>query len=181
MTVENLISLFIIGLIVHTAKSSRVIGYLMIAFYSAFIIIELDYLGFATGNLYIGHERAVISYLIQTAICFVFMMLFVITYTFTGKKTALYYSAWIIFNMFITGLSAIFQALETNTLIMMYNVVQHINLIVDILVVIIGTDNVVRRTKYATRTINRISAINDRYINFCASHRGKATKCQPTT
>ena len=156
--IYNLIVITIIILITATAKNKHLLGVLVAAYYGVYILIALDYFGFIVGDLFTTFDEFIVWYLVYTAISFLFFLLSISLYTYTRSKTALFYSMWILFNIAISGISAVFQSFETNSFLIVYNVIQNMNLIVDIIVVILGTDNVIRNTSRVTRFINYISS-----------------------
>ena len=62
--VENLTVLLIISIIVSTAKEDRALGYLIITFYSIYILIELSEFGLVIGNVFETYEALTVWYLL---------------------------------------------------------------------------------------------------------------------
>ena len=158
MIYENLISLFIILSITFTAKNRCAVGVLVACYYGVYISLDLDFFGMSENWVYITHSKAVKWYLVGMAMSFLFFLLSLLVYMFKRSKTALIYSVWCAFNLLIDGVSASFQIEKDNSFLNVYNIIQNMNLIVDIIVVILGTDNVIRNTSRVTRFINYISS-----------------------
>jgi hypothetical protein len=175
---ENLIAILIVVLITMTAKEKYLLGILVAAYYGVYMCLELDFLGVVTSWIYSTHEEFTQWYLVYTAISFLFFILSIALYANTGSKTALLYSGWILFNIIISGLSAIFQSFETNIFLNVYNVVQNINLLVDIVVVIVGTDNVIRNSNCVSGIIDYYNIRFSRYFFLPHVNVAKDKKCQ---
>jgi len=170
--IENILVFLVISMLVYSAKDERAVGWLVLSYYATYIVIALDFFGgIISGNLFTTYDHFMVWYLIYTAISLIFFIASLVIFINTRNKTPLMYAVWILLNMVISGLSSIFQAFETNALLFVYNVLQNINLFVDIMVVIIGTDNRVRRTKYATNIIDSVSGYIDSRINRFTSLR----------
>ena len=176
---ENLIAISIVVLITCTAKDKYLLGVLVACYYGVYMCLELDFLGVVTGWIYSTHDEFTEWYLIYTAISFLFFLLSISLYAYTKSKTALFYSIWILFNIIISGLSSIFQSFETNSFLIVYNIVQNINLPIDILVVIVGTDNMLRNTSHVSRFINYIDIFNGRFRTNNDIASNGVNSCQP--
>lgn len=167
--IENILVFLIVSILVFSSKEKRAVGWLVFCYYSAYIILELDYFGFTIGNVFTTYPHFVKWYLIYTAVSFLFFIASLIIFLTKESKTALFYACWILLNMFISGLSAIFQSLETNSMLIVYNVLQNLNLLVDVMVVILGTDANVKG-------LNHVRTAADRVYRFTISYISSTTK-----
>ncbi len=161
--IENIAVLIIVAILVYLSESKRAIGWLVFCFYAIYIIMELDFFGFTSGDVFSAHNEFVVWYLMCTSISLLFLILSLIIHLHTKSKTSLLYAIWLIFDMFITGLSAIFQAFETNSVLMMYNIIQYINILIDIMVVVMGTDAKIKGIHHVRGAINS-------FYNYAATH-----------
>ena len=150
--------MLVLVIITSTAKSKCLMGYLVIAYYVAYILLDLDYFGVAMGVIELYIDESVSWHLIYTQLIFLFFVLSVLLGMQTNDKTPFFYAAWLIVNMATSLLSAVFQTFETNIFLFVYNLVQNLNIFVDILVVLVGTDNRFRGTYVVSKGID--------YINF---------------
>lgn len=173
--IYNIIAFLFISALVFTSKNRRALGWLVFCYYALYIIIALDYFGFVVGDVFTTHDSFMIWYLIYTAISLIFFIASIIIYLYNNSKIALFYSCWIILNMFISGLSAIFQAYETNGILIVYNVLQNFNLVVDIMVVILGTDTKIKGAQYVRDNADRVYSfiVNNGGLPFKNSDRFK--------
>jgi len=163
---ENIIALIIISILIASSKERQAVGWLVFLYYSVYIVIEIDFFGFTVGNLFTTHNQFMLWYLIYTAISSIFLIASLVIYIYTQNKTPLVYALWILFNMFISGLSAIFQAFETNALLIVYNVLQNINLLIDIITVILGTDTKIKGMRHVRSIANCVFSCIIHYINL---------------
>jgi len=175
---ENLAAILIVVLITCTAKNKYLLGVLVACYYGVYILLELDFHGFTVGNVFPGYKESIIWYLIYTAISFLFFLALIIIFIYTKSKTALFYSIWILFNIVISGVSAVFQSFETNSFLFVYNCVQNVNLCIDLLVVVIGTDNFIRNTSSVTGFINYIDTFISRFRAGNITDRNRIISCR---
>lgn len=164
--IENILVFIIISVLVYSSSKERAIGWLVLSYYAVYIIIALDYFGPVTETIFTTYSHFTAWYLIYTAISSVFFVFALIEYSYSKSRVAFFYAAWIIFNMLISGLSAIFQSYETNAMLWLYNSIQNMNLLVDIIVVMVGTDNKIRRTKYVSGIIDSANSYIDIWIDL---------------
>ena len=176
---ENLISLFIILSITFTAKDKYAVGVLVACYYGVYISFDLDFFGMSENFVYVTHDKAVKWYIISIGMSFIFFLLSLLVYMFKGSKTALIYSVWCVFGVFIHGVGASFQIAKDNSFLNVYNIIQIINLFVDIIVVIIGTDNMIRNTSNVSRFINYIDIFISRLRTGNGVDRNGVNPCQP--
>ncbi len=154
--IENITVLIIVAILVYLSESKRAVGWLVFCFYAIYIIMELDFFGLTFSSSYSSHQDALIWYLLCTSISLLFLILSLIIHLHTKSKTSLLYAVWLIFDMFITGLSAIFQAFDTNSMLMVYNIVQNTNILVDLLAVAMGTDSRIKGIHHVRGAVNSI-------------------------
>ena len=176
--IENVLVFIIVSLLVYSSDKKRAIGWLVLFYYAVYIIIEVDFFGLTFGDVYTSHDHFVRWYISCTAISLVFFLSSLVIYIETKNKVAIFYSCWIVFDIAITGLSAIFQAYKTNDMILLYNTVQSVNLFMDLLVVVIGTDNAIRRTKHAAVIIDIVNYYISSWGDLANKMRGRYIKCK---
>jgi len=140
-------------MLVYSTKKKRAIGWLVLFYYATYIIIEIDFFGFTIGDIFTTHNQFIYWYLVYTAISTIFFVAAITISITTHTKAPLFYAGWILLNMFVSGLSAIFQAFETNDMLFWYNLLQDLNLIVDLTVVIVGTDSIISRGRHIANII----------------------------
>lgn len=151
---ENVAVFIFASILLLTAKERRALGVLVFCYYGAYIVLEMDFFGFTVGGLSMGFSGASFFYLMYTMITSVAFIVAVSIHITFNNKSALFYSAWLWLNLFITALAGISQAFETNAIILVYNILQNINLLVDIIVAIVGTDSRIKWIKNGKNTIN---------------------------
>jgi len=92
-----------------------------------------------------------------------------------GSNIAGLYAIWLIISATVTLL----EAADTNNVYLvelLYNVNQNANLIVELLVVILGTDNALQRTKYSGRCIDSVIVFIDNMCNKTLNFSGGSAK-----
>ena len=154
--IENVIAFFIVAILCFHSSKKRAIGWLVFCYYAVYIIIEFDYFGGFFAQSETSFDDSLRWYLVYTAISTIFFIASLLLYLHESTKSSLFYATWIMINMFVSGLSAIFQAYETNAMLYVYNVLQNSNLAVDIMVVILGTDTKVKGTQYVRDNADRV-------------------------
>ena len=171
---ENLIVLLIISIIVSTTKESRALGYLIISYYSVYILIDLSEFGVVVGNVFITYAFFERWYLLCCMLSIGFSLWATVIYKKNGGIACLYALILIVDAMFC-GVMSISQSFETNILLNVYNNLQDISLYIDLLVVFMGTDHYIKRNFCAaSRAIDYINNIIDRwcYLVFKTSGKG---------
>lgn len=177
--IENTIALIICAVLTATAKSNKSAGYLVVAYYLVYMAIDLSEFGDFVGNVFQSVGSSVVWYIICTSLSALFSLWASILYVTKGGAIYLY-AIWLIFDAIICSILALSQVLETNTLLFMYNILQNINLYVDILVVIVGTDHIIKRKfSVAAHIIDSVNSCAERWLNlvFNSSFKG-APKCK---
>ena len=141
---ENIAVLVLCTILTSTAKENKGVGYLVIAYYSVYIAIEVGEFGYLIEDAFQQFDSSVVWYLMCASLSALFSLW--ASYLYREHGGAIYlYAIWLIFDAIICSILALSQVLETNTLLFMYNILQNINLYVDILVVIVGTDHIIKR------------------------------------
>jgi len=171
--IENILVFVFISVLVYFSKEKRAVGWLVLFYYAVYIIIALDYFGPVIDTVFSKRDIAILWYLIYTAISTVFFIACLNIYIRTHHKTPLFYACWILLNIIVSGLSAIFQAFETNALLSVYNALQDINLFIDILVVIVGTDTKLKGSFYVRSVVNSLFCHITSYINIITKNRNR--------
>jgi len=151
---ENLIFLTLILLLTFSAKNKD-IGVLVSCYYAAYILLDLSYFGFSSDVLNIGFTSSSLWYLTCMALTVV-IFIASLTLFISGNNVAGLYAAWLLLTLTLDGVSSIFQMAETNSLLIVYNVIQNISVCVDLFVVFIGMDHIIKRKSNAAR----------RFINY---------------
>lgn len=152
----NVIVLCLILLLLRTHDRRQYIGWLVSFYYLAFIAVEVIFVGLI-GGASLTFEEAVLLDLTYALVSVLVMALALVIYIKDDNRLALLYSLWIFFNICLSGASASFHAYESGMFEYAYNVVQIVNIAIDLTVVILGTDNIIRRTKYVSSLCNYIS------------------------
>lgn len=176
--IYNLIVLIIIICVIISSKKRYGLGFLVAFYYGVYLLLEVDYHGLTVGDVYPGYNESVIWYLVYTAISSIFSIATILLFIKTDQKTALFYSIWLSINALVCGVSAIFQSFESNSFIIWYNTFQNLNLLVDILVVIVGTDNRIRKTKNVSSIVDLASFYVGRYICINDINGNEVKRCQ---
>ncbi len=162
--IENLITLLIISIIVSTAKEDRALGYLIIAYYSVYILIELIEFGFTIGNVYISYTFFEGWYLMCCMLSIGFSACSAAIFRYKGGIACLY-ALILIVDAAFCGVMAVSQSFETNILLNVYNHLQDFSLFVDLSAVIISTDHIVKRNFCGASNV--IDTINSRVERWC--------------
>ena len=177
--IENVIVLVLCSVLASTAKESKGMGYLIVAYYSVYIAIEIGEFGYLLEDALQQFDSSIVWYLLCATLSSLFSLWASYLYMKQGGAIWLY-SAWLILDAILCSILALTQAFETNALLLMYNVLQNINLYIDILVVIVGTDHIIKRnSKSAALIINGVNSCAERCFNlvFNSSVKG-AEKCK---
>lgn len=171
---ENIAALLFCSILTVTAKDNKEVGYLVIGYYLVYIIIELGEFGYTQSDTAVTLKGVVVWYVVCAALSSLFSIWASVLYMSHGGAIWIY-CAWLIFDAFICSILALSQVIEANALLLVYNVLQNINLYIDILIVIIGTDHIIKRKILGvSRFIDSVNSCSERWLNmvFNASFRG---------
>lgn len=168
---ENLIVLIVIAYLLKTTTRRCYIGWLVFSYYAIFFIVLVEMLGFQFSH-YIDSLLYAHWYLFMISMSLSFALL--ATYLcYLGCKLCGIYAAWLIaVNCPIILLKLVYPT-GANTIDLLYNGIQYLNLGVDLLVVVLGTDNILHRTRYVDTFINNCNNRIDRLCFFGANSRNK--------
>jgi hypothetical protein len=162
--IENIIALLVITSILTTAKNDRVIGNLVVFHYLLYMVIEASEFSFTIGNVYIDFELSSHWYLF--CCCYSLSFFMASCYLFINKKGVIVlYAIWLLFDAICCGLMAISQSFETNALLNVYNDLQDISLFVDLTLVLLSTDHIIKRKFHSAAAF--INSINDSVERWC--------------
>ena len=153
----NLSLLLFVALLTFTSKSKD-IGVLVCCYCAFYLLMDLSYFGILKNHTILTFDKFAVFYfmcLILTMIVF----LWSVYLFFGGNNVAGVYAAWLLIAMGFDGLSSIMQMQETNILLFMYNIIQNISVYVDLFVVFIGMDHIIKRKHNASRIF--IECINN--------------------
>ena len=155
-----------IGIIVATTKKNSAVGYIVMAYYAIYILIELSEFGLTFGNVFDTYEKFLNWYVVCMAMTCVFVVAMCVAYINQGGFVGAYI-IWMIFECSISGAMSVTQYLETNFLLFVYNAVQNINLLMDFAVVFFCTDHFLKR-QYSglSDAIDNINNKSDNWIGF---------------
>ena len=159
--IENIIVCLLIALLIKTTKHKSILGWLVFSYYAIFILVDLEFYGFVISDLVF--TRKLISWSVFTISISLFYSVLSSKLFLKGCNIAGLYALWLIINAIFT----LVEAADTNNAYLVdliYNIIQNMNLIVDLLVVILGTDNILHRTKGFGRVIDNT---NNRIDNMC--------------
>lgn len=175
--IENIIALLIITSILTTAKDDRVIGNLVVFHYLLYMVIELAEFNFTIGNVYISYENSSQWYLF--CCCYSLSFFMASCYLFINKKGVIVlYAIWLLFDAICCGLMAISQTFETNAMLSVYNDLQDMSLFVDLTVVLLGTDHIIKRKfRSASDLIDTINSSVERWCNMVPNTILKGKAC----
>ena len=140
---ENLIFLTLIVSLTFTAKNYSM-GVLVSCYYALYICIDLSYWGYIDSIVIDSFDYSARWYLICMALTII-IFIASLTLFVGGNNVAGLYAVWLFITLTLDGVSSIFQLAETNSLLMMYNKVQNISVYVDLFVVFIGMDHIIKR------------------------------------
>lgn len=132
-----------------TAKNKD-IGVLVSCYYAAYISFDLSYFGLLDDFTMLTFDKFAVWYLICFALT---LLVFIASLTLFvgGNNSAGLYAVWLLMCLTLDGISSIFQLAEANSLLIVYNVIQNISVLVDLFVVFIGMDHIIKREHDATR------------------------------
>lgn len=145
---QNIIFLALIASLTFEAKNKN-IGVLVSCYYAFYICMDLSYFGVLENYTMLTFDKFAVFYFM----CFsLTLIIFIASLTLFigGNNVAGLYAAWLLIAMFFDGLSSIFQLAETNKLLIVYNVIQNISVYVDLFVVFIGMDHIIKRKHRAS-------------------------------
>jgi len=146
---ENLIAVVIIVLLTFSAKNKD-IGVLVSCYYAVYICLDVYEFSGADDWTMTTFEGFALWYLICMAITII-AFIASLTLFITGNNVAGLYALWLFIALTLDGISSIFQMAETNSLLIVYNVIQNISVCVDLFVVFIGMDHIIKRKSNAAR------------------------------
>ena len=176
--IENFVFLAaILSLTFSVSNENYKLGVLVSCYYALYICLDLSYWGYVGDFIYDDSERAVVWYLIQFALT---MLVFIasITLLVGGNNSAGLYAVWLLIAMLLDGVSSVFQLAETNSLLMVYNKIQNISVYVDLFVVFIGMDHIIKRKHRGSRIfIERVNHYLDAWRFISILQCGKGAKC----
>jgi len=145
---QNIIFLVLIVSLTLTAKNKN-IGVLVSCYYAFYICMDLSYFGVLENYTMLTFDKFAVFYLMCFALTLIVFIVSLILFV-GGNNAAGLYAAWLLVAMFFDGLSSIFQLAETNALLIVYNVIQNISVYVDLFVVFIGMDHIIKRKSRAS-------------------------------
>lgn len=160
--IENIIVCLIIALLIKTTDQRNYLGFLVLSYYAIFILIDIEFFGFQIKN-HIFSTQAVEWSVFMIVISLFYSALSIVLYK-RGSNIAGLYATWLIISATVTLL----EAADTNNVYLvelMYNVNQSANLLVELLVVILGTDNALHRIKHSGRCIDSVISFIDNMCN----------------
>lgn len=159
--IENLVVLLLIALLRIKAKDF-IIGYLIFSYYAIFILTDIEFFEFYTEQLIITPLAVKWS---------TFMIIISLSYSVLagmlykrGSNIAGLYAFWLIINATVTLIEGA-DANNAYLVELIYNVTQNTNLLVELLVVTLGTGNIIHRMKYFERGINSATEYIDNLCN----------------
>ena len=174
---ENIIFLIMILTLTFTAKNKYAIGVLVSCYYAVYICVDLSYWGYIDDVVFVSFDYSARWYLICLAIT---LIVFVASLTLFigGNNAAGLYALWLLFAVILDGLSSIFQLAETNSLLIVYNIIQNISVCVDLFVVFIGMDHIIKRNHRGSFIfIERINNFLDDWRFILILQCSKGAKC----
>ena len=174
--IENIIVLVLCSILTSTAKGNKGAGYLVIAYYSIYIALEVGEFGFLEDDAFQLFNSSMVWYLMCASLSSLFSVWASSLYMSNGGAIYLY-AIWLILDAVICSILALSQAFETNAILLLYNILQNINLYIDMLMVIVGTEHIIKRNfKGAALFINSVNSCAERWLNlvFNSSFKGAA-------
>jgi len=182
--VVNLIALTIVLALTFTSKHKN-IGVLVSVYYAFYICLELSYLGLVPGSNMLSLDDQSLWFLICMALGLLVFIASAIL-MFDGDNSAFMYAGWLLLVMLINGASSVLKLTDpgpvidfvTMIVLMVYNVIQNISVLVDLFVVFIGMDHMLKRNYSGANTfINSINNYLDVRRVVVVSLCNKGPKC----
>lgn len=172
----NLLALVVIVALTFTAKNKD-IGVLVSCYYAVYICLELSYFGFVGDWHYLTFDKWSLWYLICFCLTLIIFISSLNLFT-SGNNVAGLYALWLFVALTVDGFSSVFQIVETNILLIVYNGVQNISVIVDLFVVFIGMDHIIKRKFNAASVfINYITCRLESWRSMVVLLLNKGAKC----
>ena len=172
----NLFVLQIIACLTYSAKDKS-IGVLVSCYYVFYILLDWSYFGLLDNFTMLTFDKFSLWYLIQFGLTLI-VFIGSLTLFIGGNNSAGLYAAWLLIAMSLDGISSIFQLLETNALLIVYNKLQNISVYVDLFVVFIGMDHIIKRKHRGSRIfIERVNHYLDAWRFISILQCGKGAKC----
>lgn len=155
---ENLIFLpLILFLTFSVSNNNYKLGVLVSCYYALYICLDLSYWGYIDDIVITSFDVSSAWYLICFSLTLLVFIASLVLFI-GGNNSAGLYVVWLLITMSLDGLSSVFQLAETNTLLIVYNVIQNISVYVDLFIVFIGMDHIIKRKSNASRIfIERIN------------------------
>jgi len=168
--IENIIICILVAFLIYTSERRNYLGFLVLGYYAIFICIDIKHFGFDEGiyNEVVNNSYEYACLMLCIATSSIASYLF-----YKGSNLAGLYSGWLIFNATLCFIGVIF-GYSDYTFYFVYNLVQNSNLIIDLFVVIIGTDNMLHRTKSFGNLIDRINTRVDKLFSNHTNNRIQA-------
>lgn len=172
----NLSILLFVSLLTFTAKEKD-IGVLVGCYCASYLLMDLAYFGLLENHSMLAFDKFAVFYLMCLVLTFI-VFVYALHLFIRGNNVVGLYARWLLVCLFFDGMSSIFQLKETNDLLMIYNVIQNIGVYVDLFVVFIGMDHVIKRKHDGSRIF--IERINN-YLDACRFipiiHSSESKKC----
>lgn len=177
LIIINLSLLLSIAFLTFTSKNKD-IGFLVGGYLLAYMVMDFSFFGFLENYTMLTFDKYAVFYLMCFALTFIIFIYAVYLFD-CGNNVAGLYCVWLIIALSFDGLLCITQMVETNILLFVYNVIQNISVYVDLFVVFIGMDHMIKRNHNGTRIL--IECVNNylddwRFIPIIYS--GKGAKCK---
>ncbi len=130
-------------LLTFTSKNKN-IGVLVSCYYAVYLSLELSYFGLVGDFIYLTFDKFSLWYLLCFALTLIVFITALILFI-GGSDVAGLYALWLFVCLVFDGVSSILQLSETNRLLIVYNGVQNISIFVDLFVVFVGMDHIIKR------------------------------------
>ena len=173
--IENIIICFIIAALIKTTNQRSYLGFLVLSYYAIFILVDLDYYGLnQLGVVFTDNAIEWSTFMILISLLYAFLSLLLYA---SGSNIAGLYCFWLITNAAII----LVEAIDTNNAFiidLIYNITQNTNLIIDLLVVILGTDNILHRISGSGKVISNCNNYINRANCLFTKLREKFKPCQ---
>ena len=177
LIVINLLVLVVVLSLTFTAKNKD-IGVLVSCYYAFYICLDLYFFKFLENHTLLTFDKFAVFYLMCFVLTFIVFILAIYLFEF-GNNVAGLYAFPLLICLCIDGIACIFQLLETNYLLIVYNVIQNVSIYVDLFVVFIGMDHIIKRKHNGSQIL--IDYVNN-YLDDCRFipilHISKGAKCK---
>lgn len=176
LIIINLSLLILVSLLTFTAKDKD-IGVVVGCYCAFYLLMDLAYFGLLENHSMLTFDKFAVFYFMCLVLTFIVFVYTVYLFVY-GNNVAGLYAFWLLICLSFDGISSIFMMAETNKFLIVYNIIQNVSVYVDLFVVFIGMDHIIKRRHDGSRIfINYINNYFDDWRVVVLLLFNKGAKC----